>query len=55
MDEFKKELIELMKKHNIEIGASDKYDGNDDYCGTDYYFAKIGGSYYDRISIDELE
>lgn len=55
MDEFKKELIDLMKKHNIEVCGSDQYDGSEEYCGTEYYFAKIGCSYSDMISIDELK
>jgi len=55
VDEFKKELIELMKKHSVHVDGFDQYDGNEEYCGTEYYFAKIDGSYSDMISIDELK
>ena len=55
MDEFKKELIDLMKKHNVEIEGFDRYNGIEEYCGTEYYFAKIGESYSNMLSIDELK
>jgi hypothetical protein len=55
VDEFKKELIELMKKHGVHVDSFDQYNGSEEYCGTEYYFAKIDGSYSDMISIDELK
>jgi len=55
VDEFKKELIELMKKHSVHVDGFDQYEENEKYCGTEYYFAKIDGSYSDMISIDELK
>lgn len=42
---FKKELIELMKKHEIVIASHDDYDGADNYCGTNYSFVKEDDGY----------
>lgn len=42
IDLFKKELFELLKKHDVKFHPSDQYDGEEQYCGTLYYL-NIGG------------
>ena len=53
IETFKKELEELMQKHNVMIEINDQwgYDGEEEYvCGEDVYF-QIGT---ERIRIEEL-
>ena len=38
INEFKTELKTLMDKYNFGKHESHNYDGNDEYCGTDYHF-----------------
>ena len=38
IEEFKVELKNLMNKYNFGIKENDKYNGMDEYCGSDCYF-----------------
>ena len=40
MKEFKKELKNLLIKHEISIDRETQYDGNGAACGDEYYFIK---------------
>lgn len=55
MEEFRLELIALMKRHGVELFGFDQYDGNEDFCGVDYYFAKDGDLKSELISIEQLK
>jgi hypothetical protein len=48
IEAFISELKLLVNKHNISVGESDNYDGEDLYCGTDYYFAVDGLVWYGK-------
>ena len=37
-DDFKNELIELMKKHNVSLDRNEQYDGNEEFSGYCYDF-----------------
>ena len=53
VEAFKKDLKELIKKHNIEAHDCEQHDNEENYIGSDYYF-KIDGEAYYRESINEL-
>lgn len=36
--QFRAALVMLCKKHRVRIGDGDHYDGEENYCGTTYYF-----------------
>ena len=38
MNEFRAELIALMKKYNVKVEEQEMYDGLDEYCGSDWLF-----------------
>ena len=38
LEQFKKDLLEVMKKHDVSLDIVAQYDGNDDYCGSELYF-----------------
>lgn len=53
IDNFKNELIALLKKHKIRLHPCDEYDGKDEYCGTDWYF-KVDEEVYYADTVEEF-
>lgn len=49
---FKKELKELIKKHNIGIHEEENYNGIEEYDGTDTYFTIDGFINYSETIIE---
>jgi hypothetical protein len=37
-DTFKQALKELLAKYEVQLTSYDDYDGEENYCGTDYAF-----------------
>lgn len=44
---FKEELKELSQKYKISIYESANYDGNEEYCGSDYFIKVDSKVIYD--------
>ena len=53
--EFKKDLLVLLKKHDVGLHIVDEYDGEDAFCGVSYYFKFKGEKYYGDTVGDILE
>jgi hypothetical protein len=55
IEAFKTELKALMKKYNFGKHESDKYNGMEEYCGTDYYFTVDGETWYGETIAEILD
>lgn len=53
IESFKTELKALAEKYNFGKDEMDNYDGEEEYCGTDYYFTIDGEAWY-LETIDEI-
>lgn len=54
IEAFKEDLKALMKKHNATILDIDDYDGEEEYCGTTYFFSINGGGLMNVNEIADL-
>jgi hypothetical protein len=53
VDSFKKELTALVRKYRFGARGVDDYNGEEENCGTDYFF-KINGEIYAAETIEEI-
>jgi hypothetical protein len=54
INKFAKELKKLMNKHKITFAENEQYDGHENYCGSDLYFAVDGEIYWSKMVAEIL-
>ncbi len=54
MTKFEKELRQLMKKHNAWVSEYNSYNGDEEYCGSEYFFKFHEHDGHHTLSIIDL-